>query len=166
AILRTFFEGWVRDQWACQRTLPGWWDYHRRQLVEWVWPFFVGPLVLPFLAIPAALGRRGNRFLAAVCLLVVVAHLTTGGIQPHYAAPVFGCFMALVVEGLRRIAAVRVGGVRVGRGLVGLTGLMVVAQLAIVAQTRATSPPGWEAERAAVEATLAARGGRHLVVVC
>ena len=40
-------------------------------------------------------------FAAAECGLVVLAHMLTVGIQPHYAAPVFGRFMLLVVEGLR-----------------------------------------------------------------
>jgi hypothetical protein len=87
------------------------------------------------------------------------------GIQPHYAAPVFCAFMTLVVESLRRIAVVRVGGVRVGRMAVGLTFAMVVVQLATIARVRASAPPGWETSRAAIESSLAARGGKHLVVV-
>jgi hypothetical protein len=163
--LRAFFNGWVMDQWSAQRTPGGWWRYHRKPLVEWIWPFYVGPFVLPLLAAPLALRKRGTAFLAFECVLVVAAHLTTVGIQPHYAAPVFGCFMLLVVEGLRRLALVRVGGVRVGGGLVGLTVVMVLVQLGLLAHTRATAAPGWEADRARIERALTAEGGLHLVVV-
>ena len=163
--LRKFFTGWVLDQWSCQRSLRGWWSYHRDQMRDWMWTFFVGPLALPFVMIPAVLGRRGNAFAAAECLLVVVAHLMTVGIQPHYAAPVFGCFMLLLVEGLRRLAVVRVGAIRVGRAMVGLTVVMVVVKLGMIAYARASAPPGWESDRARVEASLSDGGGRHLVVV-
>ena len=164
-VLKGFFSDWVLDQWSSQQSLGGWWRYHWKQWREWLWPFFVGPLVLPFLAIPAVLGRRGNAFLAAECLIVVVAHFTTVGIQPHYAAPVFGAFMVLIVEGMRRIDLIRVGRTRFGRGLVGLTLVMVVVNLCVVARTRATAAPGWEAERARIETSLVIAGGRHLVVV-
>jgi hypothetical protein len=165
AVLKGFFSDWVLDQWSSQQSLGGWWRYHWKQWREWLWPFFVGPLVLPFLAIPTILGRRGNAFLAAECLIVVGAHLTTVGIQPHYAAPVFGAFMVLIVEGMRRIDLIRVGRTRIGRGLVGLTLVMFVVNLCVVAHTRATAAPGWEAERARIEASLASAGGRHLIVV-
>jgi hypothetical protein len=163
--IRGFFTGWVRDQWLRQQTPLGWWAYHERLLTGWLWPFFVGPLALPFLSAPVVLRRSGYALLAGVCLLVVAAHLTTVGIQPHYAAPAFGCFMTVIVESLRRLAVARVGSLRVGRALVGLTIALVVAQLAVVGRVRATAPAGWEASRAAIDAALSSQGGKHLIIV-
>jgi hypothetical protein len=164
-VLRKFFTGWVLDQWRHQLTFGGWWRYHRERWLDWMWPFFIGPLVVPFVAIPVVLRRRGNAFAAAECLLVVAAHTTTVGIIPHYAAPVVGCFMLLIVESLRQLAVLRVGPLRVGRALVGLTLVMVVIKLGMIAHARASAPPGLETDRTRVEAALASEGERHLVVV-
>jgi hypothetical protein len=163
-VLRRFFTEWCAEQWEAQRTWPGWWRYHRERFA-WLSSFFVGPLVIPLAMLPWVVRSRKNAFAAAECAAVILAHLATVGIQPHYAAPVFGCFMLLVVEGLRRLAVVRVGVSRVGRAAVGLTVLMAVLKLGLVAQARAGSEPGWEAERARVASALEASGGRHLVVV-
>jgi hypothetical protein len=164
-VIHRFFTGWALDQWRCQQTAVGWWRYHCERWIGWMGPFFVGPLVIPFLAIPMVLGRPRNAFAAAECLLVIAAHTTTVGIIPHYAAPVFGCFMLLIVESLRQLAVLRIGPVPIGRALVGLTLALVVFRLGTVAQARAAAPPGWETERSQIEAALAAAGERHLIVV-
>lgn len=163
-VLRRFFTVWCVDQWARQRTWSGWGRYHAERL-DWLRAFFVGPLLLPLALLPWVLRRGKAVFAAAECVLVVCAHLFTVGIQPHYAAPVFGAFMLIVVEGLRRLALLRLGSRRCGRLLVGLTLLLAGVKLADVAHRRAAAPPGWEADRARFESALRARGGRHLVVV-
>jgi hypothetical protein len=164
-VLRKFFTGWVLDQWRNQQTFPMWWRYHAARWIDWMAPFFIGPLLIPFVAIPTVLRRRGNVCAAAECLLVLAVHTTTVGIIPHYAAPVLACFLLLIVEGLRQVAVLRVGSLRVGRALVGLTLLMVVLNLGRVALTRAAAPPGLETNRARIEAALADGGKGHLIVV-
>ncbi len=164
-VLRKFFTGWVLDQWRNQRTFSGWWRYHCERWFDWMWPFFIGPLVIPFVVIPFVLRRRYNTFAATECLLIAAAHTTTVGIIPHYAAPVFGCFMLLIVESLRQLAVLRVGSLRVGRAVVGLTLALVIVRLGIVAYARASAPPGMGTDRMRVEAALSARGKRHLAIV-
>jgi hypothetical protein len=111
------------------------------------------------------LRRRANAFVAAVCLLLLVAHTLTFGIIPHYAAPVFACFMLLIVEGLRQVAVLRIGSVRAGRALVRLTLLLVVVNLGLVAHTRAAAPAGLETHRAQIESALEDGGKPNLIVV-
>ena len=164
-VIHKFFTGWVLDQWRNQRTFGSWWRYHCERWFDWMWPFFVGPLVIPFVAIPLVLRRRKNAFAAAECVLLLAAHTATVGVIPHYAAPVVGCFMLLIVESLRQLAMLRVGSARVGRALVGLTLIMVVMRLGVVAHARTAAPPGLETNRSQVEARLAAVGGSHLIVV-
>jgi hypothetical protein len=142
-----------------------WWRYHGERWIDWMGPFFIGPLLIPFVAIPSVLRRRGNACAAAACLLVAVAHTTTVGIIPHYAAPVFGCFLLLIMEGLRQVAVLRAGSLRVGRMLVGLTLALVILNLGRVALTRAAAPRGLETDRARIEAALADGGQGHLIVV-
>ncbi len=163
--IRDFFGGWVLDQWSQQQTLVGWWRYHRDQILGWLWRFYVGPLVIPFVAIPFVIRRRWNAVAAAACLLLIVPHLLTIGIQPHYAAPVFGCVMLLIVEGLRQIAVSRYRSFRVGPALVAVTLIMALAKLGVAAHARAMTPSGWTGDRARIEASLKARGGRHLIIV-
>jgi hypothetical protein len=163
-VLTRFFNEFCTQQWACQRTADGWCRHHAERL-NWLRAFLVGPLLVPLLMLPAVL-RRGRCLFAAVeCVTVVLAHLMTFGILPHYVAPVLGSFMLLVVEGWRRLLLVRYGSIRIGR-MVGLvTLLMVLVELAFVAYSRMVATPGWEAERARLDATLRQRGARHLVVV-
>jgi hypothetical protein len=164
-ILHKFFTGWVLDQWRNQQTPGAWWRYHCERWIDWMVPFFVGPLAIPFIAVPFVLRRRANAFAAALCLLIVAAHTLTFGIIPHYAAPVFACFMLLIVEGLRQVAVLRVASFRVGRALVGLTLFLVVINLGKVALFRAAAPAGLETHRAQIEAALEDAGKPNLVVV-
>lgn len=164
ATLREFFTSWCLDQWSEQQSFSGWTFYHAHRL-RILWTFFVGPLILPFLMIPAVLRRPGAAFSAFVCLLVVAAHLTTVGVQPHYAAPVFACYMLLIVEGVRRLRTQRFGSFRVGRWLVRLTFTTLLIRLGLSAFTWYAASPGWEADRHRIESSLMASGDRHLVIV-
>ncbi len=163
-MMSRFFNGWCVEQWASQRTWSGWWSYHCDRL-EWLRAFFIGPLLLPLAMFPWVVRNRMNRFAAAVCGLVVGVHFLTFGIQPHYAAPAFCAYMLIVVEGMRRLALVRVGSTRFGLALVRFTLFLVVLNLADVAFTRLVAPLGWEDDRGRIESTLKRQGGRHLIIV-
>ena len=138
--------------------------HHCERWCDWMWPFFVGPLVVPVVMIAFVLRRPTNAFAAVECLLVAAAHTTTVGIIPHYAAPVFGCFMLLVVEGLRQLAVLRVGSLRYGRMLVVLTLVMVVVQLgSSPSRESGAARPGDGPDAHRTE--LAVEGKKHLVIV-
>ena len=115
--------------------------------------------------VPATLRRRKNAFAAAECLLILAAHSLTVGIIPHYAAPVFGCFMLLIVESLRQLAVIRLGSLRLGRVLVGLTLVLVIIRLGMIVHARASAPPGFERDKHVIETALSAGGEKHLVIV-
>jgi hypothetical protein len=163
-VMWRLFTEWAPEQVRRQRTWPGWWAYHRERLA-WLGSFYLGPLLLTLFTLPWMIRRPALAIAALECGLVIGAHLASVGILPHYAAPATGCFLLLVVEGLRRVAVVRSGGRRVGRWFVWLTVGLAVADLGAVAFQRAAAPRGWEDDRAAIEDTLKGAGGRHLVVV-
>lgn len=164
AELKRFFEDWCTGQIDRQRIPGGWWAYHRERL-GWMRAFFVGPLLFPLLALPWSLQGRRCREALGLIGVVVGVHLLTVGIQPHYAAPVAGCFFLLVVEGMRRLATISVRRVHYGVMFNRLTCLFVVLNLVMVAVERVKEPPGWESARAGMERSLLAKGGRHVVVV-
>ena len=89
----------------------------------------------------------------------------TMGVHPHYVAPAAGGFLYLIVEGLRRLRRVRVGTLRVGRWLAGLTLLTVVVKLGMVAQARAIAPDGWAEGRAHIAASFMHDCGKHLIII-
>ena len=117
------------------------------------------------MALPWTLRGRSNLIALGLISLIVGAHFFTFGIQPHYAAPVAGCFFLLVVEGMRRLATITIQGLRFGRMLNILTGLLVGVNLIMAGSARRSEVVGWEASRAAMEASLKAKGGKHVVVV-
>ncbi|MFO0954239.1 MAG: hypothetical protein U0835_24395 [Isosphaeraceae bacterium] len=166
AELERFYNDWCLSLWTRQQTPAGWWAFHRERL-GWLWRFYVGPLVLPALLIPAVLVRRRPRawFAAGLIGACVGVHGLTMGVHPHYVAPAAGAFVYLVVEGLRLLGTYRFAGIRVGRMLVVLTLLMVVVKLGLVCHARATAPESWEEVRAGIEQSLRDQEGSHLVVV-
>lgn len=163
-VLKTFFNDLCMSQFSQQQEWSDWRSYHAERL-SWLEAFFVGPLLIPLLGIPSYLRKPASLFAAAECAVIIVAHLFTVGIQPHYAAPVSCCFFLLVVEGMRRLALLRVGSLRIGGFFVRLTWILVILALARVAYERATTPPGWETARSQFVSFLQSNKGRHLVVV-
>ena len=163
-VLRRFFVDWCNEQVDVQKSLAGWWGHHRERLL-WMESFFVGPLVLPLLLLPWTLSARLNRIAFFVVIMILGAHLSTVGIQPHYAAPVSPCFFLLVVGGMRRLSRVQFQSMHIGKVLNLLTCLFVAGNLVLIAYARVTEAQGWEASRANIELALKAQGGKHLIVV-
>jgi len=177
--LRRFYTGWELSGFQGSRMagdLLRLWGGKVRNL----WLFFVGPaLTLPFLL---GLFRpwRGRRMLPGAVLGASALGwaAVAWGFYPHYAAPVFGALLLPVVDGLRRLAALRVRGSRVG----GVALLAVVLPLAATAACRLAArplglrlggwPPAWYTTvryagftRGELQDELLRRGGRHLVFV-
>lgn len=163
-VLKRFFVDWCTEQVQRQKTLGGWWRYHRERM-GWLKAFFVGPLILPLLVLAWTLRSRSNLVAFVLITLVVGAHFFTVGIQPHYTAPVACCFFLLVVEGMRRLATITIQGHRFGKLLNIQICLLVVLNLIMVGSALRSEVAGWEASRAAMQASLVARGGKHVVVV-
>jgi hypothetical protein len=163
-VLERFYTSVCMDQVERQRTWRGWLAYHGERL-DWMQAFYVGPLALPLLMLPWVLRQPRNRFALASCVSLVVAHLFTVGIQPHYAAPAACFFFLLVVEGMRHLYVLRVGRLRPGPLIVLGVALLVAIDLGVVANALAHRPEGWAEARAGLDADLEAAQGKHLVIV-
>lgn len=179
AELATFYAGWELEGYQRSRRFAD-------LLSLWAgkahvfWLFFVGPaLTLPFVL--GLLGLRSRRRAIPRAALAVSAAgwlAVAWGFFPHYAGPVFGAILLVVVDGLRRLAAARVGGRRLAR----LAGAAVAVPLVVTACARLAAgplelqvgawPPAWYSTvryarytRGALEEELRRAGGRHLVFV-
>jgi len=147
-------------------------DVGRKLLQQW--QFYVGLLLTPaLLAVPVLHRRQAGWTLlaAATCSLVLIAIClqNTNG-HAHYAAPIGGLLLVLVVQGLRNIAVWRPAGQPRGRWVVdGLVAGVVATSVAYVATDWALrpvlAPLAWSLERAAVERTLGSDATGDLVIV-
>ncbi|MFN7987093.1 MAG: hypothetical protein U0529_06440 [Thermoanaerobaculia bacterium] len=179
AELATFYAGWEMEGYQRSRRLV---DLLRLWAgkAHVFWLFFAGPA----LTVPFALGllnlRSRRRAIPRAALAVSAAGwlVVAWGFFPHYAGPVFGAILLVVVDGLRRLAIARVGGRRVAR----LAGVAVAVPLAVTACFRLAAaplglqvgawPPAWYSTvryagytRGALEEELRRAGGQHLVFV-
>ena len=122
--------------------------------------FYWGPLwVLVILASPELLRDRRFRVALLSLALCVAGILATVGFQLHYAAPCTAIFVLLLVEAIRRLSRNR----RLGAVLVIAAPLAWAGtQMLHLRQERA---PNSLHSRPAVEATIAAESGTHVVFV-
>jgi hypothetical protein len=131
-----------------------------------LWAFYVGAALTPaLLAVPWTLRRRRPRLAAVALLALLGSQLVIVPSRPHYVAPGACLLLFLLVEGWRQLRSWRPGGAPLGRRLAGALPLIVLAQLPLRATALRPAAGDWPAPREAVAARLAARPGRHLVLV-
>ncbi len=123
--------------------------------------FFIGP----FFLVPALLLVRFNRgswlrFAAVVCLVEFLALSQTLYFFPHYAAPIAGLMLVLLVQGLRQIRLWTFKGGKAGRVFVG-----GAVALSCVGLIQFCMTPAGTTARENVQANLKKMDGKHLVVV-
>jgi len=142
--------------------------------------FFFGPvLLLPLVLFPRALRDRRIRFLVVAGAVMIAGLALEVYFNPHYAAPMTGLNLALVIQALRHLRVWRWRGRPAGQFLARAIPLVAVGftatTLAVVAlggPVRKVAP-WWVRlpsdsrgrERAQVLAQLREQGGSHLVVV-
>lgn len=179
AEFHRFYVGWELEGFQRSRRLP---DLLRlwAEKGRVFWLFFAGPsLTLPFLLGLGRLRARRRAVPRAVLAVAVAGWLVIAWpFFPHYAGPVFAPLLLVVVDGLRRLAAARVGGRRVrGLALAAVAAPLVLTGAARLAAVRlglqvGAWPPAWYSTvryagytRNALQEDLVRRGGRHLVFV-
>jgi len=134
------------------------------------WDFYLQPILsVPLLLLPLVLRRHDMRFLFWTCLFVLLADfLLYPFFFPHYAAPLSGPLLVLVLQGARYLRTVRWRGERVGdaafrwfavAGAISSVLLVTGAMLSPGAVVQASTP------RSRIQEELLRRGGKHLVLV-
>jgi hypothetical protein len=165
--LRDFWGGWALEFHRRQQTWNGYaFDCGRKLFTlgkGYLWKLALAPALLPLLW--SWRSDRRLRWLVMLCAGFVLCLLQVSWpLQPHYAAPMFGVFLLLLLEGMRRWLAGRWHGHRPGAGVT--LGLLLGALCA--------GPVFWKGhavysegnfEREAIIRDLTSQGGLHLIVV-
>ncbi|MBV8731755.1 MAG: hypothetical protein JO336_18260, partial [Acidobacteriia bacterium] len=160
---------WQRDLFQAQSTWRGLAAALPEKLSVF-WDFYFQPLLtLPLIFVALWLGRPRVRWLAILGAFVLLAGFTLYPFFfPHYAAPVCGLLLALIVEGTRRMKTLRWQGKRAGALLFrwwviacAASYLAMIAGAALAPNLAVTS----STPRSEIEQALKLRGGKHLVLV-
>ena len=153
---------------------------HSTQKTQTLWRFYLGPaLSIPLVMLPAVWRSRRLRllFLAGGCTLMLALMQFVS--LPHYAAPAAACFLALLVECMRRLRRVRRNGRAMGLQLVLAAPAILLAILAVriglekfhLPFTQANNFESWccvqpgNQNKARILGALERMGGKHLVIV-
>ncbi len=141
--------------------------------------FFLGPaLGIGLLAARSVFRDRRTRPLVWIALLLAAGSAGLLAYQAHYAAPITGLILALLLQGFRHLRCWRPGGRPVGRFLVRSIPVICLLMVAVRIAAR-PGPHEWDPPRPAqwccagagntgrekMIARLEEMGGRHLVIV-
>jgi hypothetical protein len=127
--------------------------------------------IVPLIMLPWVLRDRRVRPLVIVgCATGVALLLEASPFLPHYAAPVLGVFLAVVLQGMRHLRVWQRHRRQFGRTLVRAIVVFCFLLAATNAEVVARQLPNedswhFQTERAAVAARLAELPGQHLVIV-
>jgi hypothetical protein len=101
AEMEEFYMHWEPAIFESARTVRGYLAITRDKL-EWVWNFFIGPvLTLPLLAFFWTWKSGRSRILLFLAAMVALANSMVPFFQPHYLAPALVVFYAAVLQGMR-----------------------------------------------------------------
>jgi hypothetical protein len=109
AVMRDFYLDTVMGQYEKSRSLTGMLKTDITALVK-LWDFYLGaaltlPLLVALVTLPYGFSWRdistGTRFLLLVCAALIAGSLLPIFFLPHYAAPITGAILALVLQAIR-----------------------------------------------------------------
>ena len=153
-VLREFHTRWEMACWADARANRS--PYGILDKAKSYWRFYLGPfLSIPLLTIPWLWRRLRTRLLLLAAILFSLGLAVEVWHAPHYAAPAMGLCLLLVIQALRQL--------RQTAGAFAVRAVVLAGILAPVIGGSAANSDG--SERARVLRELAAKGGRHLVLV-
>jgi uncharacterized protein (TIGR03437 family) len=144
------------------------WSTEGERLGEF-WQFFLQPLLtLPLLLLPLVLRNTRMRLVFLCALALLAGNAMYPFFYPHYAAPICGLIILLVVCGMRQLRLLRYRSKRLGAAMVpGL--LLAIAVSAAVTNFGNLLRPKYvtftRTPRGQVLQQLKERGGKHLVLV-
>ncbi len=153
-VLREFHARWEMACYAAARANRS--PNGIRDKAKAYWRFYLGPfLSIPFLTIPWLCRRLRTRLLLLAGILFSLGLAVEVWHAPHYAAPAMGLCLLLVIQALRQL--------RQTAGAFAVRAVVLAALLTPVVGGGAADSDG--TLRARVLRELAAKGGRHLVLV-
>ena len=153
-VLRDFHTHWEMACYADARANRS--PYGILDKAKTYWRFYLGPfLTIPFLTVPWLWRRRRTLLLLISGILFSVGLAVEVWHAPHYAAPAMGLCLLLTIQALRQL--------RQTAGAFAVRAVVLAAILTPVVGGSVYNSDG--SRRARVLRELAAKGGRHLVLV-
>lgn len=152
------------------RTLKGWLRDNVLK-VGLTWTFYFGPvLTVPLIMLPRVLRDRRIRWLSIAAATGAAGMELVCFFGPHYAAPVTGVFLAVVVQGLRHLRhwqfEGKSSGLFLARAVVLICIVMVPVQVFMLwAHPKTLDDPEDGSERARISAEATSLPGRELILV-
>lgn len=165
--IRSFHTGWELLPYERQQSVPGL-LYATGEKLASLWGFYIGSvLTIPMvMTLPFLLRSKRMRLALVCCGVLIVALLTVNWVLPHYAAPVTGLFLLLVVQALRYLRLWNWRGKPIGRQIVcAVPCALLASNLVFVALRMVYSLEDWSESRARIMSELNRRNGDHLVLV-
>jgi hypothetical protein len=166
-VIRSFHTGWELSPYERQQSISGLLSATGDKLAS-LWGFYIGGvLTIPIIAtLPLLLRSKRMRLPWVCCGMLIVALLTVNWVLPHYAAPVTGLLLLLVVQALRYLYQWDWREKPVGRQIVcAIPCALLASNLAFAALKVAYSVEDWSENRAQILSELNRRSGEHLVLV-
>jgi len=124
-------------------------------------------LLLP--GLPFAFFERKMRLPVAIFLIVTVGFLLVIWSMPHYAAPLTGVIVLLLVQAIRHLRTINMHGRSVGAALARAAVALLAVDMALGVAHRVCDPLRWactgDPSRAAIIERLSHTPGKHLVIV-
>jgi len=169
-IFRSFYH-WELGRFEDSLTIRGFLRSSAVKVEQW-WQFYLGlTLVLPFLALPWAIGDRKLRFAFAVLACLALGFVVQTWTLPHYFAPATALLFLVVTQCIRHLRLWRRREGRFGESLVRLIPLAACALIVVrVAAVLAHAPiePPWprgNLQRPRIAHELEQMPGQQLVIV-
>ncbi|HVP52425.1 MAG TPA: hypothetical protein VMT05_09965 [Terriglobales bacterium] len=152
------------------RTWAGFWKLSGEKIALY-WEVFLWAGAFPILlCVPLLLRDRRMRWLLGAALICLAGLFSVTWSLPHYAAPAFCVFYAILVQALRHLRALRFRGRPVGLGLSRAAIVLLFFQVATAIPERLHHPDAWFSVRGNEDRALLSRRlhqlpGKHLVLV-
>ncbi len=166
--LEGFFRIWTPAY--APRTWAAFWRLSAAK-IKLYWEVFLWAGAFPILlCLPLLLRERRGRWLLGVGVICLTGLFVVLWPLPHYAAPVFCVFYAVLVQAMRHLRLLRFQGNRVGLGLSRAVVVLLLFQIATAVPERLHHPDDWlfvngNEDRALVQQKLSHMPGKHLVLV-
>ena len=175
-VMRKFFKGQAMLDRRILVTPEGWIGWGALKAFSF-WLFFIGPLLtIPLVMFPRVVRDRRTRLLGVTCGVSLLGLALEKAFLYHYAGPMTGLVLALVLQSMRHVRVWRRDGEPTGLALVRwiplLSGVMVLVTLAAIL-LRWPLPSVWADPmvyqgmpyRPSVLADLERREGKQLAIV-
>lgn len=162
-----FYNGWEREDY--QNTWADVWRVTEEKLTRSGSTYFWWGALLLLPGLPFVIRERRMRVPLLALLLVSAGYFAPIWSFPHYAAPVTCVIFLLLIQAIRHLRIMRLGGRPIGAALSCAVVFLLAGEIGVRASNYSCDPLEWTCQgdpsRAAVQERLSHTPGKHLILV-